>query len=333
MNPTEKTKAKYQPWNEDVFKADPFVQYMTPLQRWMYRTLCQSAFFCAERPYLPDNDSLLWMLAGCETPEQWSQHGAPVRAMFTSIEIEGVKLLSRKRLVDDWTRIEKAYTAQTLARSEAGRKAGIASGEARRNARDPIYKEEEGTKLNEGERNGTKLNDNPTKPNHSNLTKLTVQAGDGQVGSQDPLIRACGECPPPQHPTSGRLAAPTSGVPLPDASPAAGLKPTHEGQVKGAGRENLPVLTFQDLQQAWTDYKAKEESDISIGLPKMGWVKLEATLREFHLLDRIPDVQAAFKVWLRDRYEPTVGASEEIKRPLAVFVNDAVRYVTELEKS
>jgi hypothetical protein len=42
-----------------------------------------------------------------------------------------------------------------------------------------------------------------------------------------------GECAPQAHPTSGRLAAPTSGVPLPDASPAAGLKPAQEEQVKG----------------------------------------------------------------------------------------------------
>jgi hypothetical protein len=46
-----------------------------------------------------------------------------------------------------------------------------------------------------------------------------------------------GESAPQALPTSGRLAAPTSGVPLPDASPAAGLKPAHENQVKSTEQE------------------------------------------------------------------------------------------------
>jgi hypothetical protein len=60
------------------------------------------------------------------------------------------------------------------------------------------------------------------------------------VGAERPPFLpdgSSGECAPHAHPTSGRLAAPTSGVPLPDASPAAGLKPSHEVQVKSGGQE------------------------------------------------------------------------------------------------
>jgi hypothetical protein len=118
-----KRKPLYMPWSEEAFRADIQVMAMTTLQRWMYRALLQAAFFHSTRPYLPDEDAQLWMLAGCENEKQWERNKAAVRAAFTPVEIDGVRLLSRKRLVEDWTRIMEKR--QALA--EAGRKGGQAN--------------------------------------------------------------------------------------------------------------------------------------------------------------------------------------------------------------
>jgi hypothetical protein len=118
-----KRKPLYQPWNEEVFRADLHVGAMTPTQRWIYRTLLQAAFFHSTRPYLPDDDAQLWLLAGCESRKQWERNKDVVRAMLTPIEVAGVPVLSQKRLLADWQRIEEKR--QALA--EAGRKGGKAN--------------------------------------------------------------------------------------------------------------------------------------------------------------------------------------------------------------
>jgi len=120
MNET-KRKPLYQPWNEETFRADLHVGAMTPTQRWIYRTLLQAAFFHSTRPYLPDDDVQLWLLAGCESPKQWERNKDAVRAKFTPVEVDGVRLLSQKRLLADWERIEEKR--QSLA--VAGRKGGL----------------------------------------------------------------------------------------------------------------------------------------------------------------------------------------------------------------
>jgi hypothetical protein len=102
-----KRKPLYQPWNEEAFRADLQVGAMSPTQRWIYRTLLQAAFFHSTRPYLPDEDAQLWLLAGCESPRQWERNKDVVRAMFATVEIDGVRLLSQKRLLVDWDRLEE----------------------------------------------------------------------------------------------------------------------------------------------------------------------------------------------------------------------------------
>jgi hypothetical protein len=101
-------KPLYQPWSEEAFRSDIDVQIMTPVQKWMYRTLCQAAFVESTRPYLPDDDSLLWKFAGCESRKLWDEHKAVVRSAFIPITIDGVRLLSRKRIVDDFKRVTDA---------------------------------------------------------------------------------------------------------------------------------------------------------------------------------------------------------------------------------
>jgi len=118
-----KRKPLYQPWNEEAFRADLHVGAMTPTQRWMYRTLLQAAFFHSTRPYLPDDDAQLWLLAGCESPKQWERNKDVVRLMFIPVEVAGARLLSQKRLLSDWNRIEEKREAL----AEAGRKGGKAN--------------------------------------------------------------------------------------------------------------------------------------------------------------------------------------------------------------
>lgn len=95
----KRQKPLYQPWNEEEFQADLSVRSMTPVQRWIYSALLRAAFFCSTRPYLPNNDDLLWVLAGCESKEQWLTNKASVLRCFSS---SGRKLLENKRVTTDW---------------------------------------------------------------------------------------------------------------------------------------------------------------------------------------------------------------------------------------
>jgi hypothetical protein len=97
-------KALYQPWNEEEFQADAIVRSMTNLERWMYRALLQQAFVCSTRPYLPDNDNLLWRLAGCDSKVDWDKCKRTVRSMFVKFSPDGQKLLKQKRVEMDWIR-------------------------------------------------------------------------------------------------------------------------------------------------------------------------------------------------------------------------------------
>jgi hypothetical protein len=105
-------KPIYQPWSEEEFSADVDVQAMSPIQRWMYRTLCQKAFVCTTRPFPPNDDAILWKLAGCPSIAFWNQHKGPVREMFAPREIDGVQVLFRQRLADDWSKLQSIREAK-----------------------------------------------------------------------------------------------------------------------------------------------------------------------------------------------------------------------------
>ena len=98
-------KPLYQPWNEDDFSGDLLVSAMTPVQRWMYRTLLQRAFFHSTRPDLPNDSEMLWRLAGCESRKQWDENAPPVLAMFKKEDVGGSPMLYQKRLRSDWDKL------------------------------------------------------------------------------------------------------------------------------------------------------------------------------------------------------------------------------------
>lgn len=98
-------KPLYQPWNEEEFLSDVRVRGLTCVQRWMYRTLLQAAFFHSTRPYIPNEDRILWVLAGCETIGQWRENKDAILEFFDPVEDS--KLLGNKRVIEDWQRLEE----------------------------------------------------------------------------------------------------------------------------------------------------------------------------------------------------------------------------------
>ncbi len=112
-------KPNYQPWNEDAFSGDIMVQSMTYIQKWMYRTLLQKAFFEKYRPDLPADENLLWRMAGCESRNQWDQNKEAVLEMFES---DG-DILFQKRLRQDWERLtEKRENMSNAGKAGATRR-------------------------------------------------------------------------------------------------------------------------------------------------------------------------------------------------------------------
>lgn len=114
----ERSKALYQPWNQEGFNADLYVRKMTNTQRWIYKTLLQEAFVCSTRPRLPDDDEQLWMIADCEDIDQWLKNKTAVLRMFERIQEDGVPLLLHRRLEEDWNRLLEKREGKV----EAGRK-------------------------------------------------------------------------------------------------------------------------------------------------------------------------------------------------------------------
>lgn len=118
----ERSKADYQPWNHEHFMADRFVRRMRPAARKTYVMLLHEAFFCSTRPYLPDDDNELWLLADCEDMTEWQCIRDEVLDMFERIEIDGQKVLAQRRVEEDWERLLEKRDVKT----ERSRKGGLA---------------------------------------------------------------------------------------------------------------------------------------------------------------------------------------------------------------
>lgn len=119
-------------WYEDSFQADLRVRYMKPTQRHFYRALIIQSFYCDERPYLPDNDDMLWMLADANDKEHWMEHAPVVRSMFTPVAIDDVPLLSHGKILREWENTEEMYSGkskrQKALEADQGRTQGAPKG-------------------------------------------------------------------------------------------------------------------------------------------------------------------------------------------------------------
>ena len=109
-------------WSEKDFRADIRVQALTPIQRWMYRSLLQGAFLESTRPRLLDDDNILWRVAGCESLEQWQDNKRQVLELFETEKDKKGQVLVNKRLEAEWSRI----VAKSTQASEAGTKSALA---------------------------------------------------------------------------------------------------------------------------------------------------------------------------------------------------------------
>lgn len=116
-------KLPYQPWKERDFESAECVKYeMTAVQRWMYRTLLQQAWVCSARPYLPNDSSRLWRLAGCESPDQWTANRDIILRCFDVLDLDGQEVLAHPVIIKDW---EFAVGRRT--RSQRGGAASVAA--------------------------------------------------------------------------------------------------------------------------------------------------------------------------------------------------------------
>src|ERR1019366_1215977 len=119
------SKQQYQPdyicWHETEFMADRRVVRMTPHQRLMYRSLCQAGMFCSTRPYVPDDDIELFVLADADSLEHWKQNRDAVLVKFHPVEIDGKPMLAHKRLLADWDQINESVNQKRAAASSGGK--------------------------------------------------------------------------------------------------------------------------------------------------------------------------------------------------------------------
>ncbi len=97
--------------------ADRKVRRMSPTAVKTYMMLLHEAFVCETRPNLPDDDRELESMAFCETQEEWMAIKDEVLSMFEKSIVDGVKVLTRKRLVDDWNHLQEIREK----RAEAGK--------------------------------------------------------------------------------------------------------------------------------------------------------------------------------------------------------------------
>jgi uncharacterized protein YdaU (DUF1376 family) len=110
---------KYLYWWQKDFSADPYVsRVMRSLHRHFYRALIIESCFNSCRPYLPNDDEQLWMLADAESPEQWLAHKDVVMRKFT-LTADG-KYWQHKRVLADWQLMLDAHAKNV----EKGRKGG-----------------------------------------------------------------------------------------------------------------------------------------------------------------------------------------------------------------
>ena len=116
------SKGIYQPWSHEEFMADRRVRRMSPTAVKTYMMLLHEAYICSTRPYLPDDEDELFLMAFCESQEEWDSVKEVVLGMFEKKTVDGVKVLSNKRLERDWAHLQEIRGV----RSEAGKKGGLA---------------------------------------------------------------------------------------------------------------------------------------------------------------------------------------------------------------
>jgi uncharacterized protein YdaU (DUF1376 family) len=126
---------KYIPWCETEFWNDPVVvQAMNWMQRHLYRALLLKAHVCATRPYLPQDDSQLWLLADAGSLKNWVENKDAVLQKFVEQTVDGVPMWVHKRVLADFETVAGVYAENQKAWDE-GSEARKAHAQKAANAR------------------------------------------------------------------------------------------------------------------------------------------------------------------------------------------------------
>ncbi len=199
MNYTGK-RPIYQLWDEAGFTMDTlFLDWQSQM---MYRTLLQKAWYVSTRPDLPADDDSLARLLGCPI-EVWCRYSDTIRPLFTVETVNGNSVLRQKRLFADWSLIETARTKKSDAANKRWEKESAA------------VQDKSEAKQREDEEKRSK---------EECIADAVHLHTDASSPAPLPSVGLAGESAPDAAPTSGRLAAPTSGIPLPHAFKASQAK-------------------------------------------------------------------------------------------------------------
>jgi hypothetical protein len=169
-------------WHEGDFIADRAVMRMTPHQRLMYRCLCQVARFCETRPYLPDDDNELYVLADADSLEHWKANREAVLAKFQRVLIDGKPMLAQKRVLSD----HADYQSYLEQKSGAGRASANARAPRALNGRSAAVQQSNEVMSNEKINSTDNTQDRQNSTNVSTLNLLTTQNQNSEPENSEP---------------------------------------------------------------------------------------------------------------------------------------------------
>src|SRR5437763_5857055 len=96
---------------------------MNWLQKLLFRCLLQTSFVCESAPYIPNDDDVLWILAGADDREMWQREKPLIMDKFEAfIDEQGHNLLRQKRVESDYLYAAQRREELAKKRSDAGRK-------------------------------------------------------------------------------------------------------------------------------------------------------------------------------------------------------------------
>jgi hypothetical protein len=118
----------YQCWWESNFEKDLTVLKMSWLQEHLYRRLIQKMFVCDTQPFLPDDNDVLWILAGAESKDMWMREKELILSKFDTFidEVSGKSLLRHRRVELDWNQINAEKREKSERQKRNGQKGGLA---------------------------------------------------------------------------------------------------------------------------------------------------------------------------------------------------------------
>lgn len=316
--PKDKIKPQWMRWYEDSFQADVRVRYMKPMQRHLYRALIIQSFYCDTRPYLPDDDDMLWMLADADSKEHWMQHAETVRGMFKPTEVDGVKLLCHGKVLREWENTVKMYSGKPAERNQIARGTHGQPKPTRGRTKvgDNRTKEQTRTDRNRPETRGAdttlpdvrgaersegdpKLADRQTSRHQNQNTEAEQEGSASASGVSESASQSASAAAPPPVPqkrnssdsgqSSGRDghangSSPGSGTPVGSGNPVTAKMQTFEDEEKTV----TYGTTYADLvSRFWSIARKKPENGAFCGKPEADDEQWMGAIVRMHGTDKV----------------------------------------------